>query len=331
MLQLFKSLPGRVRSLSRRTRCPGRAALMRATRSRCWVGRAAEDRRGPTSGRRRRVCHGAAAGTVLRDGDCFVLDEPAPSSWSRTEEPVFVVEPRTPQEWGLFAYHIGNSHQPVMLTDGEIVCADVPGDGTRARIPPHSVRARHTRVHAGWSDSGASSVATMRRDLVAALCICATACFRSAVFALGRPEKRRRPATAGRNGLRSARVDGRLTLSETLGALGGARRAGRVEARLPNGGPASFIDIDEEVHALRPSSTGRDGQPRHGGAAPEDLAADSSAPGLARDWLVRSTARASRCPWLSASSARRPRFRCSGARRIHVHAARGDRLRRRCA
>jgi urease accessory protein UreE len=43
------------------------------------------------------------------------------------EEAVLVIEPRTPVEWGLFAYHIGNSHQPVMLTEREIVCADLPG------------------------------------------------------------------------------------------------------------------------------------------------------------------------------------------------------------
>ena len=42
-------------------------------------------------------------------------------------EPVFVIEPRTPAEWGLFAYHIGNSHQPLMITDEAIVCPDVPG------------------------------------------------------------------------------------------------------------------------------------------------------------------------------------------------------------
>ena len=42
-------------------------------------------------------------------------------------EPVFVVEPRTPQEWALFAYHIGNRHQPLMVTERALVCPDVPG------------------------------------------------------------------------------------------------------------------------------------------------------------------------------------------------------------
>jgi urease accessory protein UreE len=42
-------------------------------------------------------------------------------------EPVFVIEPRTPPEWALFAYHIGNRHQPVMITDRSLVCPEVPG------------------------------------------------------------------------------------------------------------------------------------------------------------------------------------------------------------
>jgi len=67
-------------------------------------------------------------GTVLRSGDCLVLDaERLVVSIVERPEPVFVVEPRTPREWGLFAYHIGNRHQPVMLTDRALVCPDVPG------------------------------------------------------------------------------------------------------------------------------------------------------------------------------------------------------------
>jgi len=67
-------------------------------------------------------------GTMLRDGDCLVLDE------LRTVvvvierlEPVFLIEPRTPQEWGLYAYHIGNRHQPLMVTETGIVCPNVTG------------------------------------------------------------------------------------------------------------------------------------------------------------------------------------------------------------
>jgi urease accessory protein UreE len=40
---------------------------------------------------------------------------------------MFFIEPRTPQEWGLFAYHIGNRHLPLMFTELGIVCPDVAG------------------------------------------------------------------------------------------------------------------------------------------------------------------------------------------------------------
>jgi len=67
-------------------------------------------------------------GSVLRDGDCFVL-EGARRVVKVVErsEPVFVIEPRTGQEWALFAYQIGNRHQPIMITDRALVCPDVPG------------------------------------------------------------------------------------------------------------------------------------------------------------------------------------------------------------
>ena len=42
-------------------------------------------------------------------------------------EAVFVIEPRSSPEWALFAYHIGNRHQPLMVTDQALVCPDVPG------------------------------------------------------------------------------------------------------------------------------------------------------------------------------------------------------------
>ena len=67
-------------------------------------------------------------GTVLRDGDCLVVDEDRLIVMViAVEEPVFVIAPVSPAEWGLFAYQIGNSHQPLMLTDREIVCPEVPG------------------------------------------------------------------------------------------------------------------------------------------------------------------------------------------------------------
>src|SRR5262245_13844780 len=67
-------------------------------------------------------------GTVLRAGDRLVLED------ARTivtvverDEPVFVIQPRTTEEWALFAYHIGNRHQPLMVTADGLVCPDAPG------------------------------------------------------------------------------------------------------------------------------------------------------------------------------------------------------------
>src|SRR4029078_7651763 len=67
-------------------------------------------------------------GTVLRAGDLLVLDaDRVLVSIIERPERVFVVEPATPHEWGLFAYHIGNPHQPWMIIDSALVCPDVPG------------------------------------------------------------------------------------------------------------------------------------------------------------------------------------------------------------
>jgi urease accessory protein len=67
-------------------------------------------------------------GSVLREGDRLVLDaEQLVVSVVERAEPVFVVEPRSAPEWALFAYHIGNRHQPIMITDRSLVCPDAPG------------------------------------------------------------------------------------------------------------------------------------------------------------------------------------------------------------
>ena len=67
-------------------------------------------------------------GTVLRAGDCFIVDQSRlVITLVERPEPVFVIEPRSAPEWALFAYHIGNRHQPVMITDRSLVCPDVPG------------------------------------------------------------------------------------------------------------------------------------------------------------------------------------------------------------
>jgi urease accessory protein len=67
-------------------------------------------------------------GTVLRAGDCFALDaERLVVAVVERPEAVFVIEPRSAREWGLFAYHIGNRHQPLMIEDDALVCPDLPG------------------------------------------------------------------------------------------------------------------------------------------------------------------------------------------------------------
>jgi urease accessory protein len=67
-------------------------------------------------------------GSVLRAGDCLVLDERRlVVVVIERPEPVFVIHPRSAPEWALYAYHIGNRHQPVMITESAIVCPDVPG------------------------------------------------------------------------------------------------------------------------------------------------------------------------------------------------------------
>ena len=69
-----------------------------------------------------------ARGTVLRDGDCFVFDTPPVIvRVVESAEPVLVIRPETPADWALFAYHIGNSHQPMMVDGAGIVCPDYLG------------------------------------------------------------------------------------------------------------------------------------------------------------------------------------------------------------
>ena len=67
-------------------------------------------------------------GTVLHAGDLLVLDgEQLVVAVVERPEAVFVIEPRSAPEWALFAYHIGNRHQPVMITDQALVCPNVAG------------------------------------------------------------------------------------------------------------------------------------------------------------------------------------------------------------
>jgi urease accessory protein len=67
-------------------------------------------------------------GTVLSEGDLLVFDEERLSVCVREAlEPVLVIRPETSAEWARIAYHIGNSHQPLMVAADGIVCPEVPG------------------------------------------------------------------------------------------------------------------------------------------------------------------------------------------------------------
>src|SRR5262249_46137084 len=70
-------------------------------------------------------------GTMLRGGDCLVVAK-ARTVVVVAERPgrAFLTSPRTPQEWALFAYHTGNRHQPIMITDGAIVCLMWPASSS---------------------------------------------------------------------------------------------------------------------------------------------------------------------------------------------------------
>lgn len=67
-------------------------------------------------------------GTVLREGDTLLVD-PLRLRIEVLElaEPVLVVRPEGPEEWALFAYFIGNSHQPMMVASDGIVVPDLLG------------------------------------------------------------------------------------------------------------------------------------------------------------------------------------------------------------
>lgn len=66
-------------------------------------------------------------GTVLREGDCLLLDaERLVVSIVESPEPVLVIQPANGAEWALCAYHIGNRHQPLMVTERAILCPDAP-------------------------------------------------------------------------------------------------------------------------------------------------------------------------------------------------------------
>ena len=66
-------------------------------------------------------------GTVLKGGDCLML-EPEQTIVTVREalEPVYIVRPKTPQEWAYYAYHVGNRHQQVMIGETELIFLQNP-------------------------------------------------------------------------------------------------------------------------------------------------------------------------------------------------------------
>ena len=127
MLQLFKPLPV-ARAVCREDAVPTLARLYaRDVITLGWEERLkARGRR--TSDTGLEFATALPRGAVLRAGDCLILDEARVIvTVAEREEPVFVIRPASPEEWGLFAYHIGNNHQPLMIADEGIVCPDVPG------------------------------------------------------------------------------------------------------------------------------------------------------------------------------------------------------------
>ena len=67
------------------------------------------------------------SGTVLKGGDCMILEpERTVVRVNEASEPVYVVRPKTPQDWAYFAYHVGNRHQEVMIGESELIFLQNP-------------------------------------------------------------------------------------------------------------------------------------------------------------------------------------------------------------
>jgi urease accessory protein len=66
-------------------------------------------------------------GTVLKGGDHMVLrPERTIVKVQEAPEAVYIIRPKTPQEWAYYAYHVGNRHQQVMIGDTELIFLQNP-------------------------------------------------------------------------------------------------------------------------------------------------------------------------------------------------------------
>lgn len=126
MTTVFKPLPI-VTSVCRERDLPRTSDMARGTVTLGW-----EDRL-KARGRRRsdqglEFATALPRGSVLQDGDWFVLGTPPiVIRVIERKEQVLVVHPASAAEWALFAYHIGNSHQPLMLSSDGLICPAGPG------------------------------------------------------------------------------------------------------------------------------------------------------------------------------------------------------------
>lgn len=124
---LFRSVPV-IAAVFAGSRLP--AALVDAPRDAITLG---WEERAKTRARRRTdngIEFGTALppGTVLREGDCLAIENPPLLIVVHERaEPVLVARPASPEQWALWGYHVGNSHQPLMITGDALVCADMTG------------------------------------------------------------------------------------------------------------------------------------------------------------------------------------------------------------
>ena len=68
-----------------------------------------------------------AGGVILSEDDCLILDpEQTIVKVCEASEPVYIVRPKTPQEWAYYAYHVGNRHQQVMIGEMDLTFLQNP-------------------------------------------------------------------------------------------------------------------------------------------------------------------------------------------------------------
>ena len=202
---------------------------MRATPSRS-AGKSAEGA-GPAHGRTAGLEFGTALprGTVLRDGDCFVLDD-AGDRRHRRRAPEAGVRDRAGHvrpSGRCSRYHIGNSHQPLMLTDEAIVCAGPAGHGAGARLPRASRSPARIRPFTPVADGAAHTASAVTDDRLLPLLHLCDSLFPTGAFAHSDGLEAATDRGLGALGVRSWRVDGRVAVAGSC-----ARRRTRRVVRL---------------------------------------------------------------------------------------------------